>query len=293
MATTRIRQLDALRGFAVCGIMLVNTWQHSGTQNAFIESALQGRFYPVFSALFGVSFVLIMRTNSRWVLLRRLFWLLCFGLVQNLYYDGEVLTHYALWGMGLLLPASFMPGFLVLPLSLGVLAWGVWAGGGALLIPGLLLLGMAIMELRPGRIWLAPAFAVSAAASVALLWTWSHSESGSWTLYTLACLTGAAAYATGFLLLPGTGVFEPLGRMALTNYITGTLVIALTDGPVLLTAGVTIAVQAVACHLWLARFRYGPLEWVWRCLTHLHRVSNTRIKSDGDEHRAVPDPGLP
>ncbi|MEV4895912.1 hypothetical protein AB0K48_41750, partial [Nonomuraea sp. NPDC055795] len=26
---TRIRELDALRGFAVCGIMLVNTWQHA------------------------------------------------------------------------------------------------------------------------------------------------------------------------------------------------------------------------------------------------------------------------
>jgi uncharacterized protein len=32
---------------------------------------------------------------------------------------------------------------------------------------------------------------------------------------------------------------------------------------------VAIAVQIVVAHWWLARFQYGPLEWVWRSLTYL------------------------
>jgi uncharacterized membrane protein YeiB len=29
------------------------------------------------------------------------------------------------------------------------------------------------------------------------------------------------------------------------------------------------ALQIVFSHWWLARFQYGPLEWVWRALTYL------------------------
>jgi uncharacterized protein len=28
------------------------------------------------------------------------------------------------------------------------------------------------------------------------------------------------------------------------------------------------AVQVVACRLWLARFRFGPVEWLWRTLVY-------------------------
>ncbi|WP_249124255.1 DUF418 domain-containing protein [Saccharopolyspora erythraea] len=28
-----------------------------------------------------------------------------------------------------------------------------------------------------------------------------------------------------------------------------------------------IAVQVVWSRIWLAHFRYGPLEWAWRCVT--------------------------
>jgi uncharacterized protein len=32
-----------------------------------------------------------------------------------------------------------------------------------------------------------------------------------------------------------------------------------------------IAAQLVLAHWWLRRFRYGPVEWVWRALTFLRR----------------------
>ena len=76
-------------------------------------------------------------------------------------------------------------------------------------------------------------------------------------------------------------VFAPVGRMALTNYLSQTVVMLLifypygggligTTGP---AAGLAIAVglfvvQMVWSRLWLAQFQFGPLEWVWRSLTY-------------------------
>ena len=31
---------------------------------------------------------------------------------------------------------------------------------------------------------------------------------------------------------------------------------------------------------WLARFRYGPLEWLWRCLTYWRLVPLRRVAHD-------------
>jgi uncharacterized protein len=72
------------------------------------------------------------------------------------------------------------------------------------------------------------------------------------------------------------------GRMALTNYITQTLVCTTLFysygwgwfgrvGPArgLLIAVVLYALQLPLSVLWLRWFRFGPLEWVWRTLTYL------------------------
>jgi uncharacterized protein len=303
----RIRELDALRGFAVGGIMLVNTWQHTVHEprnglDTTIEALLQSRFYPIFSLLFGISFVLFLDRADRWVLLRRLIWLFCFGLVQHLFYKGEVLTDYAVYGAAVLLPASFLaPGVPILTLAVVVVGWGLFSGGGPLIIPGLFLLGMALMELRPSKNLLLPLFAVSALGSALLTLAWANT--GEWLVYSAAALAGAAAYTTGLLLILRpwlSAVLEPLGRMALTNYVTGTLVIflagpALQTDPtrvwVVATALVTVAVQVVFSRWWLARFRYGPLEWIWRCLTWFRRVPN-RLESGRDQNRPLPDPGV-
>ena len=305
---TRIRELDALRGFAVGGIMLVNTWQHTHKEPRVpldwtIETLFQSRFYPIFSMLFGISFLLFLRGNSRWALLSRLFWLFCIGKVQHTFYEGEVLTDYAFYGVLVLLPASFMPGGLpVLLLGVIVTIWGLMVGGGVLLIPGLFLLGMALWRLRPPRELLLPGFAVTALATVLL--TAARQATGDGTVYNMAAITGAAAYSLGLLLVLHprlSAVLEPLGKMALTNYVTGTAVIVLavplldadpTRWSVPALAAVTLVVQALFSRWWLGRFRYGPLEWTWRCLTYFRLVPN-RLESSRDDHRPLPDPGVP
>jgi uncharacterized protein len=304
---TRIRELDALRGFAVGGIMLVNTWQHThkGPRTGVdwaIEALFQSRFYPIFSMLFGISFMLFLRGNSRWALLSRLFWLFCFGLVQHTFYEGEVLTDYAFYGAAVLVPASFLAGGLpVLLLGLAVVVWGVSVGGGPLLIPGLFLVGMGLWELRPPRWLLLPSFAVAAPATVLLTGWWAGTN--GWIVYSVAALAGAAAYSLGLLLVLRpwlSAALEPLGRMALTNYVSGTAVIVLavpllnrdpTRWSVVALALATVIAQVLLSRWWLARFRYGPLEWIWRCLTWFRRVPN-RLESGRDQNRPLPDPGV-
>ena len=75
--------------------------------------------------------------------------------------------------------------------------------------------------------------------------------------------------------------FAPVGRMALTNYIGQSVICTLifyntglglggTVGPTiyLLVGFPVYAFQVVASGWWLARFRFGPLEWLWRMATY-------------------------
>ena len=82
------------------------------------------------------------------------------------------------------------------------------------------------------------------------------------------------------------GVFAPVGRMALTNYLAQGLLIGFVlfaVGPglglagkigsfaVVLTSIAFFALQIAYSHWWLTRFRFGPMEWLWRALTYRER----------------------
>ncbi|GGD55437.1 DUF418 domain-containing protein [Croceicoccus mobilis] len=72
------------------------------------------------------------------------------------------------------------------------------------------------------------------------------------------------------------------GRMAFTNYIMSSVmmgIVFLSWGlglygmwnrvPLFLFAFGGIAIMLAWSRPWLARFRFGPLEWLWRCLTYM------------------------
>ena len=75
-------------------------------------------------------------------------------------------------------------------------------------------------------------------------------------------------------------VLAPAGRMALTNYLMQSLICmtffygfalghwGLPRAQQLLFVAVVYAAQVALSHWWLARFRYGPMEWLWRGFTY-------------------------
>src|SRR5690606_36580248 len=76
----------------------------------------------------------------------------------------------------------------------------------------------------------------------------------------------------------------PVGRMALSNYLTHSVVgVALFYGGALCIGrrGGTVAIwlawlalfgaQIAISRWWLARCRFGPMEWLWRSLTYGRR----------------------
>jgi uncharacterized protein len=99
----------------------------------------------------------------------------------------------------------------------------------------------------------------------------------------------ALGYAAALVLAArtrrGRAVLAPLavvGRLSLTVYLMQTLMFttlfygygfgqAFWLGPAAVTgwAVAFFGVQVVACHWWSRRFRFGPMEWLWRSLTYL------------------------
>lgn len=79
-------------------------------------------------------------------------------------------------------------------------------------------------------------------------------------------------------------ILSPLkyvGRMALTNYIMQSFIglilfssfgfklyETLSPSETLLTAILVFIFQVILSKIWLTYFRFGPLEWIWRCLTY-------------------------
>lgn len=94
-------------------------------------------------------------------------------------------------------------------------------------------------------------------------------------------------------------VLAPFGRMALTNYLCQSLVmgwvflgygLAQWDMPragQVLFALVLCGVQIAFSHFWLARFRYGPAEWLWRAITYM-KIPAMRIETAAGGMHAQP-----
>ncbi len=81
------------------------------------------------------------------------------------------------------------------------------------------------------------------------------------------------------------GIFSPVGRMALTNYLMQTAICVtifygygfgkfgtFTATQATLSALAIFAVQIVLSTIWLKFFAFGPMEWIWRQLTYGKRL---------------------
>ncbi len=304
--------LDVLRGLALCAILVANIQLIANADTAVAERptgdvpAWLG--LPVFSLLFGIGFSLLLESaverapRPRLVLLRRLVALLAIGLGHMLLWRGDILTDYAVVGLLVLLPSTWLPRWAVAVLAAALVPTAlVGPGGGPLLIAGLFLAGSALVRYGVvqriersirGPLLVGLAFAAGAALA---LWVRADAPTGPGAMqppplaFMLAELLLTGVYVCVLLILLRTplrplllAAFAPLGRMALTNYLTATLlvqagahVLGLPIGQsvetAFLAAGVILAFQLLFSTLWLRRYRQGPVEWLWRWATWAHR----------------------
>lgn len=123
----RIEIIDVLRGFTLLGIILVHfaeqyyagpapekynnfTIKFLGDEiiTAIIGIFISGKFFMIFSFLFGLSFFIqLNKSDSGATFFIRFFWrlviLFLIGLLHHLHYRGDILTIYAMLGVGLLI----------------------------------------------------------------------------------------------------------------------------------------------------------------------------------------------
>ncbi len=103
-------------------------------------------------------------------------------------------------------------------------------------------------------------------------------------------LAYASAFALAWVIFDGGFLrrIAPVGRTALTSYVSQTIICTLAFewlglgrgfGALgcVLAAILIFAVQCVIANAWLKRFRFGPLEWVWRCATYGEVISIRRV----------------
>ena len=152
----RIHSVDALRGFALAGIVIAHVLEQylaafpteemravmfSGPVDNMVDLfsfwVIRGKFFALFSLLFGLSFFIQMdnaeksATHYKTRYLWRLLVLLGIGVVHNSFYSGDILVVYVLFGF-LLIPFHSVSNKIVL--ALAVL---LFLGGGRFLSYGI------------------------------------------------------------------------------------------------------------------------------------------------------------
>ena len=122
--SNRVESIDALRGFALAGIVIVHMveqytasmipdeWQaakNAGLIDQIIDGSInvlfRGKFFALFSLLFGLSFFIQMDNAQKKGLrfegrfLWRLVTLFIIGIFHHMFYSGDILTIYAVIGL--------------------------------------------------------------------------------------------------------------------------------------------------------------------------------------------------
>ena len=364
-AQGRITHLDALRGVAVLGILVMNAVAYGLEPAAYFnisaanatpldwivgvlgEVAVDQKFMGIFSILFGAGIVLFAdRAADKGARANRLsLWrnllLLGIGALHMVLWDGDILVVYAVAAPFLILVRRLPPRllfvagaavYLVAPILSALFQTGIDAGGrqlgeiwlsegdtadaiwfflglhAFLRAVGMMLIGVALYRTgvlagQRSRRWYRRMAVVGlgvglpSAALGVLIGALNDFAPNTALLSMIPNTLGTIPASLGWISLiilwnmraPTAvhGRVRALGQMALTNYLTqtvlGVLVLRVALGSVDLTRTAVLgfivvvwALQLWWSQAWLVRFRFGPCEWLWRVATYrrmqpLHR----------------------
>jgi uncharacterized protein len=176
-ANQRIEALDVVRGFALLGIFLMNVEYFNRTIGSlgegmprgltgidwlaswFIAYFVQGKFWTIFSLLFGMGFAVMMTRAARagreftTVYLRRVLALAVFGAAHFvLLWEGDILFSYAVGALMLMivLYGTTRPLLIGIAVAAGLPFIPGWGEAAAIPI-GLALAGLLAIHLRSGK----------------------------------------------------------------------------------------------------------------------------------------------
>lgn len=127
----RLKSIDAVRGFALFGVLLVNMYNFGAdapewtglADRAFstlMHAVFETKSWRLFSILFGLGFalqlarVVSIEGGSLWIYFRRLIILFIFGMLHALVYDGDILMEYAMLGLILIAFRNARPRILLI-----------------------------------------------------------------------------------------------------------------------------------------------------------------------------------
>ncbi|RTQ87058.1 DUF418 domain-containing protein [Lysinibacillus telephonicus] len=328
----RINVIDLIRGFALMGLPFVNVlafWSANinltGTQEdiwvqRFLYLFVEGRFYAIFSFLFGLGlWIFLSRAKEKndrpySLFIRRMLILGIVGWIHHLINPGEALLIYAVLGV----PVVFfdkVPKQINLILGIAGVIIGSFIGAKLLLILPLMMLGLAFGQYRVfesyikrRKTWMTVAVLSFVATSISVAFLWQKAPVDGLVYYMegfelteTQVLSNRAFFDFADLSLtfaPFFSVFyvsflvllEPLvkkllsplnafGRMAFTNYIGQSVILVIIAmfipaGTVVsyidatITCVLVVIAQIITSSFWLRSFKYGPLEWLWRCGTY-------------------------
>jgi len=355
----RITNLDAVRGIAVLGILVMNAVSYGLPEAAYfnLDAAGSGslldwaigvggeifvdqKMMALFSLLFGAGVVIFADradakgNSSRWLSLWRNVLLFGIGVLHAIVWEGDILTVYALCSPIVLVlrnrnPRALMTvgvGAVLFSALLAVLIqpsipadgvglgtyWFVDGGpigdaAGLFLISdfflrafGMMLIGVALYRFgivqgtkpadyyrRMARIGFGVGFPL-AVAGVVLQFAADFSPRVAVigevpnTIATIPLAFGYLALIALWNQRPDTiwhDRVRSVGKMALTNYLTQTIIgivvlRVILDRGDLNRTGIAVfilfvwAAQILWSRLWLRHFQFGPFEWAWRVATY-------------------------
>lgn len=299
----RITVIDALRGFSLIGICLIHSMQHFGAMGTMTSQAVFpwegtmneifswlinylvfGKFFIIFSCLFGLSFFIQMDRAAKKGLdfrprfLWRLVLLLAIGYLHGLIVRVDILLIYAILGFVLVLMYKW-PTKLLAGITLFLFL------GGATLVPvAYKSLTAPAVEQVEERMAERPASRPAGPRKVPTLSETIESNAWDGIVGKMRFqVSSGRIYLTLGLFILGfiVGRIRLFERMGLTNYIAQSVIgVFIFSGfgldwshlGVFLSVLVCLAytgVQIVFSHYWLKKFRYGPMEWLWRTGTYM------------------------
>lgn len=357
VAAPRLEVVDVLRGVSLLGIWLVHflltfvgqRGDGRGPAGALsigeaavrlgIDTFVVGKFFSIFSLLFGLGFALQLRSAgakgqpyaARFVW--RLVLLGALGGVHQLLFKSEILHIYAVVGLLLVLVHRWRNAWLLLTsglLFVGGLGFAFWLvpvtalftrtfgeavgnflvweilGFRAFTVAAMFVLGLylgrrdAFADTAPNQLFFNRILVVAVVIFLGLRIL--HSQLASVpsagaslavrcydTFFSVKSLAVSALYVAGMVQLYRRPLFRwalawlgPLGKMGLSTYVLQSVCLLLFArycqryggaAPVPLkwvlgAAALLFTAQAVVAHAWMHRFRYGPLEWLWRSATY-------------------------